>query len=87
MSSTPVTKEDLTAATDSLRTEFTAGLTTAGVQIGAVEATLKERLSSLKAWGIAALVGGQVLAGLLTSYAPRQTADAASAVVGFLPFL
>ena len=59
-----VTQEQLSQAVDSLRTEITAGLTTAGVQIGAVEKTLNAKLSSLRAWGVAALVGGQTLAGL-----------------------
>lgn len=62
-----VSQEQLQQAVQSLRTEITAGLTTAGVQIGAVEKTLVEKLSALRAWGVAAFVGGQAIAGLLSA--------------------
>jgi hypothetical protein len=62
MSDAPVSRTEFSNGIESLRSEFQAGLTTAGVQIGAVEKTLKERLSSLKAWSLTALVGGQAFA-------------------------
>lgn len=34
----------------------------------ALRSEFNAKLSSLKAWGVAALVGGQVAAGLLTAY-------------------
>jgi hypothetical protein len=56
-----------------------------GTQIGAVERMLNAKLSKLQAWGIAALVGGQAVAGMLASLlAPRQAAHAA---LHFLHFL
>jgi hypothetical protein len=85
-----VVRDDLAALRDAslrnelaaLQREFTAGLNTAGVQIGAVEKTVVEKIKSLKAWGIAALVGGQTLAGLIAAYGPpRPVSNAVAAAV------
>jgi hypothetical protein len=48
-----------------------------GTQIGAVEKTLNAKLGNLKAWGIAALVGGQAMAGVLAAIIPHQLAHTA----------
>jgi hypothetical protein len=49
-----------------------------GTQIGAVEKTLTMKLGNLRAWGIAALVGGQAAAGLLAALVgPGRTANVA----------
>ena len=74
-----VTQEQLGQAVDHLRKEFVSGLTTAGVQLGAVEKTLDAKLSSLRAWGVAALVGGQTLAGIASAIAIK-TGDATAPV-------
>lgn len=88
-----VTEQQLDRAVESLRKELTAGLTTAGVQIGAVEKTLTEKLSSLRAWGVAALVGGQALAGLASAVISARGGDpsapvrAAAELITSLPLL
>lgn len=68
----------------SLRAEFGAGLSTAGVQIGAVEKTLVQKidsgLHSLRLWGALALVSGQVAAGMVSAFiGTGKTAGAVSA--------
>lgn len=75
----PIGQKEFYEALGAVRNEFNAGLTTAGVQIGAVEKTLVAKLGSLKAWGIAALVGGQVGAGLLAGLVGPQKVTAAAA--------
>lgn len=66
----------------SIRREFTQGLTTAGVQIGAVEKTLLEKINGVKVWGVAGLVGGQTVAAFLTKYGPPEpVAQAFTAVI------
>lgn len=77
----------------SLRSEFGAGLSTAGVQIGAVEKTLVQKidsgLHSLRLWGALALVSGQVVAGMISAFiGTGKTAgalsSAAQSALGFL---
>lgn len=63
-----ISEERFTEAIENVRREVNAGLTTAGVQIGAVEKTLSEKIGSLKLWGGLALVSGQTLAAVLTGY-------------------
>lgn len=44
-------------------------------------AVVNAKLSSLKAWGVAALVGGQVIAGFLASIiGPRETVEQVAAL-------
>lgn len=90
-----VSETALSDRLDALRGEFTAGLTTAGVQIGAAEATLrmeisstreffKAQVSSLKLWGALVLVSGQTLGGIVAAYLhPSAAATAAHAVFHF----
>lgn len=54
----------------------------------ALKEVIDARFSSLKAWGAAAFVGGQALAGLIGAiFAPHQTAETAQAVARALPFV
>lgn len=56
-----------------------------GTQIGAVEKTLNAKLGNLRAWGVAALVGGQAAAGLLAALVgPSRTAHVAVSLIHFL---
>lgn len=49
---------------------------------------LEAKLSSLRAWGIAALLGGQAVAGVLAAIiAPQRVADTAEAIGRALPLL
>lgn len=74
--SEPISREEFHQGIDSLRSEFSAGLTTAGVQIGAVEKTLLAKIGNVKAWGIACLLGGQVTAGVVAAIVgPKATAE------------
>lgn len=51
-------------------------------EIGRIEAVLNARLGNLKAWGIAALVGGQAAAGLLAAaVGPHKAAQAAIQII------
>jgi hypothetical protein len=69
---------------ESTRREFAASITTVQVQIGATEKTLGDKLSSVKAWGVAALVGGQVAAGLVTAYVgPKAAVQTGLRIVHF----
>lgn len=79
-----LSQEQLDAQILALRNEFNSGLTTVGVQLGAVEKTLTERLSSIKAWGVAALIGGQGLAGVFAHYLPGAPVQTAARVVARL---
>lgn len=55
-----------------------------GTQIGAVEKTINSKLGSLRAWGVAALIGGQAVAGLLAALVgPKQAAHAAAHVLHY----
>jgi hypothetical protein len=69
MPDTNVSREEVTAHLEAMRSEITAGLTTAGVQIGAVEKTLIEKINGVKLWGALALIGGQTVAALLSQIA------------------
>lgn len=55
-----------------------------GTQIGAVEKTLNAKLGNLRAWGIAALVGGQAAAGVLAAVVPHQAAHTAMHILHYL---
>lgn len=60
-------------------------MSTVGIQLGAVEKILRSEINSAKVWGIAALIGGQTLAGLVAAYVgPRNAAHAAMQAVNFL---
>lgn len=75
-----ISREEIDAKFETLRTEISTGLTTAGVQIGAVEKTLIEKMHGLRLWGVTALVGGQVVTGLVVKLTGGSvTAPAASA--------
>lgn len=79
----PETDTDLVTR-DEFKSEIGRVEAVLGTQIGAVEHTLKEKLSSLKAWGVAALVGGQAIAGLLASLVgPQKAAHAAAHVLHY----
>lgn len=57
----------------------------------ALEETLEEKfdlkLGSLKAWGVAALLGGQTLAAVIGAYiAPRQAGEAVETALRATPF-
>lgn len=54
----------------------------------ALREVFEARMSSLKAWGVAAFIGGQALAGVIGALvAPQQTSDlAASAARLLFPF-
>ncbi len=70
---------------ESTRREFASALTTVQVQIGATEKSLLDKIGSLKAWGVAGLIGGQTLAGVAASYlAPHQTSVALHYVLHLL---
>jgi len=65
---------------EGVRQEFRADVTSAGVQIGAVERILTEKLrseiKSVKVWGAAALIGGQMVSGLVAAFVgPQRTLD------------
>jgi hypothetical protein len=66
------------------KSEITRVEAVLGIQIGAVEKSVKERLSSMKAWGIAALVGGQAAAGVLAAIVPHKVADTAMHILHYL---
>lgn len=81
-----VSEERFTEALENVRREVNQGLTTAGVQLGAVEKTLAEKIHSLRLWGALALVGGQSVAAVIAGYAhPIQAVHTAAAALG-LPF-
>lgn len=65
MTDSGISREEIDAKFETLRTEISSGLSTAGVQIGAVEKTLIEKMHGLRLWGVTALVGGQVVTGLV----------------------
>jgi predicted alpha/beta-hydrolase family hydrolase len=52
-----------------------------------LETVFNAKLSSLRAWGVAALIGGQALAGLIGAIvAPERAAEVATLAVRHLPF-
>lgn len=56
-----------------------------GTQIGAVERTLNAKLSKLQAWSVAALVGGQALAGTLAAvFGPAHAIHTAAQLLHLL---
>lgn len=81
-----VSEERFTEALENVRREVNQGLTTAGVQLGAVERTLSEKIHSLRLWGALALVGGQTVAALVGGFAhPASVVHSAARALG-LPF-
>lgn len=86
--SDPIGRDEFNARIEGLRHEVNAGITAAGIQIGAVEKTLVEKLRGVKVWGAAAIIGGQSLAALISSAVggptPTQTAKTAVAVIRHL---
>lgn len=84
-----VSEERFTEAIGNIRSEIQSGLMTAGVQIGAVEKTVVEKISSLRAWGIAAIVTSNIGGGLLAAWLrvdPTGPQSAVGAVTSFLGF-
>lgn len=80
----PVSEERLLRESDELREGFLRGDTALAASIHQRfeyhEKQLDARFSSLKAWGIAALVGGQTIAALVATVAgPARTARTALA--------
>jgi hypothetical protein len=50
-------------------------------RLDAVRDSLSEKISSVKAWGFAALIGGQAVAALLTKMAGGSVTDPAHAAI------
>lgn len=75
----PVGRDEFHRGLDGVRSEFRAEISAAGVQIGALEAILTEKLKGVKVWGALALVGGQVVAGLVAAFVgPQRAVDGAA---------
>lgn len=75
-----ITRDEFASGLDNVKTEVGARIDTTGVQIGAVEAILTEKLKGVKVWGALALVGGQVVAGLVAAFVgPQRTVNGATA--------
>lgn len=90
MSDPGVSRDEFNARFDGLRNEVSAAVTAAGVQIGAVEKTLTqkvesvektlvEKLGGIKLWGVLALVGGQTFAALVVKFTGGSVSAPASA--------
>lgn len=77
---------DITLVTrDEFKSEIGRVEAVLSTQIGAVEHTVTAKLGSVKAWGIAALVGGQALAGVLSAvFGPGTVAHTAAHVIHYL---
>lgn len=81
-------RDSIQQVAESVRREVASELTTTAVQIGAVEKVLAARIGGLKAWGVAALLGGQATAGLIAAIVTHTSPSAATrAAVGLLPFV
>lgn len=80
-----VGREEFHAGLQSVRDEVRAQMSTAGVQIGAVENILTEKLKSVKVWCVTGLVGGQTIAAVAATYfGPGRTAGTVKTAAGVL---
>lgn len=81
----PITREEFHRGIDSVRQEFRAEVQAAGIQIGAVEKILTEKLKSVKVWIGMALLAGQTAASIVAAYVgPGKAASSTARAVGNL---
>lgn len=71
---------------DTIRREFTAGMSAVQIQIGASEKVLGERIKSAVKWGAVVAALGQVLAAVIAlKYGTRAPSEIGSALRALVP--